>query len=134
MPNQRFAQEISDKFDELFSVKTEYEALDKLITQTSKKKETLLVVLKFPHLPLHNNAAELGARVQARKRDINLQTRNEKGTKAKDTFASIVQTAKKLQVNIYDYIYDRISERFQMPSLASLITLRSQKPMLANSS
>lgn len=126
-PAEKFAQMITDFFDKLFSVKTGYEALDKLIEQTSRKKEWMLTVLEFPYLPLHNNAAELGARVQARKRDISLQTRNEKGTKAKDTFATIVQTARKLQVNIYDYIYDRISGRFQMPSLASLIALKSQK-------
>ena len=78
-------------------------------------------MLKFPHIPLHNNPAELAVRTQARKRDIHLQTKNEKGTKAKDTFATIIQTAKKLKVNVYDYIFDRLTKRNQMPSLGSLI-------------
>ena len=124
-PDDVFAQNISDTFDTLFGTKTGYEALDKLIDQTRRKKELLLLVLKFPHLPLNNNPAELAARFQARKRDVNYQTRNDKGTRAKDTFASIVQTARKLKVNVYDYIYDRISKHFKMPSLACLIVQRS---------
>ena len=85
------------------------------------KKEALLVVLNYPFLPLHNNDAEGGAQHQARLRDIHLQTRNEKGTQAKDTFATIVKTGKKLQVNLLDYFYDRVTETFSMPSLADLI-------------
>jgi hypothetical protein len=55
-----------------------------------------LQVLELPQLPLHNNEAELGARVQARVRDVSFQTRSEKGTKIKDTFLTINQTAKKI--------------------------------------
>ena len=76
---------------------------------------------------MHNNSAELGARVQARVRDINLQTITENGTRSKDTFLTIVQTAKKLGVNIYDYIYDRISKKFERPSLATLILEQSSQ-------
>ena len=88
-------------------------------------KESLLLVLEFPFLPLHNNPAELGARVQARMRDINLHTISENGTKAKDTFATIVQTAKKLGVNIYNYFYDRVAEKFEMKALSDLIIEKS---------
>ena len=75
----------------------------------------------YTFLPLHNNPAELGARAQARMRDINLQTVSENGTKTKDTFATIVQTARKHSVNIYNYVYDRVTKKFEMPSLANLI-------------
>ena len=75
---------------------------------------------------LHNNPAELGVRAQARMRDINFHTMSENGTKAKDTFSTIVQTARKLGVNIYQYIYDRMSQEYKMPSLASIITDRSK--------
>jgi hypothetical protein len=37
-------------------------------------------VLRYPELPLHNNAAELAARSQARNRDVSLQTKSEAGT------------------------------------------------------
>ena len=73
---------------------------------------------------LHNNPAELGARVQARMRDINLQTISENGTRTKDTFATLVQTARKLGVNLFNYVYDRVTEKFEIPSLANLIVER----------
>jgi hypothetical protein len=67
----------------------------------------LLKVLVLPEVPLHNNVAELAARAKVRKRDVSFQTITEKGTKANDTFMTIVQTAKKLGVNTYQYICDR---------------------------
>ncbi len=123
-PTAKMKERLSREFDELFSRKTGYEDLDERIAKTLAKKKELLLVLEHPHIPLHNNPAELGARVQARKRDIHLQTKNEKGTEAKDTFATIVQTAIKLGVNVYDYFYDRISKNYKMPSLASLISAK----------
>ncbi len=115
------AQQLSEEFTQLFSTTTSYDVLDRRIATTLKKQGSLLLVLVYSFLPLHNNPAELGARVQARMRDINLQTISENGTKTKDTFATIVQTARKLGVNIYDYIYDRVSKAFNMTSLADLI-------------
>ena len=56
-------------------------------------------------------------------RDI--QTVTDKGTKANDTFMTIVQTAKKLGVSAYDYIFDRVSNKFEMLSLAQLIREKS---------
>ena len=100
-----------------------------------EKKNSLLLVLKYPLLPLHNNIAELGARTQKRKGDVSLQTKNKKGTAAKDTFMTIIQTAIKLSVNTYDYIYDRITRKFEMQSLAELITQSSlQTSVVYNSS
>ena len=120
-PSTTMAQQLTKEFDGLFSTKTGYEALDERIAKTLEKKKPLLLVLQFPWLPLNNNSAELGARVQARKRDIHLQTKNEKGTQGKDSFTTIVQTARKLGVNIHDYLYDRISNKFHLQSLAELI-------------
>jgi hypothetical protein len=128
-PTNELAKQLSEGFATLFSKETGYDALDKRIAMTLAKKEALLLVLKFPFLPLHNNPAESGARVQARMRDINLQTISKNGTRTKDTFATIVQTARKLGVNIYDYVYDRISEKYSMPSLESLI---AQQPRICH--
>ena len=124
-PSPAAADKLSTKFDELFSTNTCYIALNERIAKTLSKKESLLLVLKYPFLPLHNNPAELGARVQARMRDINLHTISENGTKTKDTFATIVQTAKKLGVNIFNYIYDRVAEKFEMTALSALIIEKS---------
>lgn len=112
---------LSLKFDELFSTITGYNDLDERIAKTKSQKESLLVVLEHPDVPLHNNPAELDARVQARRRDISFQTQNSKGTAAKDTFMSVVQTAIKLKVNVFAYIKDRISKTMEMASLSSII-------------
>src|SRR5660398_25324 len=82
--------------------------LVKYCSKTREKKKSLLMVLTMPAIPLHNNAAELAARAKVRKRDVSLQTVTDKGTKANDTFMTIVQTAKKLDVSACAYILDRV--------------------------
>ncbi len=126
-PSKKQAKRLSDEFDTLFTQTTGYDLLDDRLQKIHAKKDNLLLALKYPGLPLHNNPAELGARVQTRKGDVSLQTKNDKGTKAKDTMMTIVQTARKLGVNTLDYIHDRVSLNFKMPSLSSLIIVRSQE-------
>jgi len=120
-PTREFAVELSEEFDKIFSTVTNYKDLDERIRLSKEKKEELLMVLKYPEIPLHNNEAELGARVQVRKRDVSLQTRTQEGTKANDTFLTIIETAKKLFVNVYSYIHDKVSKRNSLPSLAETI-------------
>ena len=124
-PDSEVAKQLSTKFDQLFSTVTGYEQLDERISKTKENKEHLLKVLVLPEVPLHNNAAELAARAKVRKRDVSLQTITDEGTKANDTFMTIVQTAKKLRVSVYDYIFDRVSSKFEMPSPAQLIGEKS---------
>ena len=61
-------------------------------------------VLVLPEVPRNCYATEMAARTKVRKRDMNLQTITEDGTKADDTFMTIVQTAKKLGVSVYQCI------------------------------
>ena len=79
------------------------------------------MALAYPEIEIHNNPAELGARAQARKRDVSLQTINQAGAQAKDTMMTIVQTARKLGVSTYNYLYDRISKTNKMTALSELI-------------
>ncbi|MDD4451104.1 MAG: transposase [Sphaerochaeta sp.] len=124
-PSSEVAEQLSIDFDKLFSTKSGYEQLDDRISKTKENKENLLMVLTLPEIPLHNNAAELAARAKVRKRDVSLQYVTDEGTKANDTFMTIVQTAKKLGVSSYDYIFDRVSNRVEMPSLDQLIREKS---------
>jgi hypothetical protein len=126
-PSQENADKLSAEFDKLVSTETNYEALNELIKKTKEIKSELLLTLKYPEIPLHNNAAELGAREQVRKRDVSLHTMTEEGTKANDTFSTIVQTAKKLGVSAYAYFNDRMSKAFEIPSLAELIGKKAQE-------
>lgn len=124
-PTEESARKLNAEFKRLFSTKTGYENLDKQISATLNKITPLLLVLKYPNIPIHNNLAELMARRQARARDIHLHTMSEEGTQAKDTLATITGTAKKLSVNTFQYFYDRITRKFEMTSLAELIARRS---------
>jgi hypothetical protein len=119
-PSEQLAKTLAKQFDDLFSTVTGYQHLDDRIKKTKQKKDSLLLVLRYPELPLHNNTSELGARKQARYRDISFHTMNKKGTEAKDTFMTIIQTAKKLGLNTFKYLRDRISKK-QIPSLVEQI-------------
>jgi hypothetical protein len=112
-------------FGRLFGSRTNYGHLDLCINRTLGNKNHLLLVLDYPDLPLHNNAAELAARKVVRKRDISLHTWADRGTRLRDAFLSIIETARKQNVPIYDYINDRITGQHRMSSLAQLITANS---------
>ena len=120
-PNDAWAALLRLEFDELFSTRTGYDALDDRIAKTAAKKDELLTVLTAPDVPLHNNASELQARVSARRRDVSLHSRSVRGARSMDIFTTLVQTAKLLGVSAYAYLRDRISRRFELPSLATSI-------------
>lgn len=109
------------EFDELFSTVSGYDSLDERIATTLSKKDELLTILDQPEVPLHNNDSELGARVSARRRDVSLHSRSQRGARSMDIFTTLVQTCKKLGVSGYEYIRDRLSGRRELPSLAELI-------------
>lgn len=116
---------LETEFDDLFSNHTGYDALDQRIAKTKAKKDSLLLVLQYPELPLHNNASELGVRQRVRKRDVSFGPRSEDGVRAWDTFATLAETAKKLGVSFYHYLNDRISGTYQIQPLADLVSLRA---------
>jgi hypothetical protein len=120
-PTTEESARLETAFDELFSTCTGYAALDARIAKTQAKKTSLLMVLKYPQIPLHNNPAELDARQRVRKRDVSFGPRTQDGVRAWDTFMSLVATTRKLGISFYQYIHDRISKANQLPSLASLI-------------
>lgn len=116
---------LSREFDTLFSTVTGYDALDRRIAKTKAKKDKLLMVLRHPEIPLHNNPAELGARRRVRKRDVSFGPRTADGVAAWDTFMTLVATAKKLGISFYAYVYDRVAGVNALPRLADIIKQRS---------
>ena len=124
-PSQAEADALRVAFDDLFGQSSGYQQLDERLARTRAKKEALLMVLSHPEILLHNNPAELGARQRVRKRDVSLQARTTEGIRAWDTFQTLVGTANKLGVNVYQYFHDRIAQTNVLPSLAALIQERS---------
>lgn len=120
-PSEQQAAVLNQEFDNIFSTVTGYNDLDKRIAKTKAKKDRLLKVLKYPEIPLHNNPAELSARRRVRKRDISFGPRTQDGLAAWDTFMTLAATAKKLGVSFYAYVFDRVAEVHDLPSLAEII-------------
>ena len=124
-PSAIEAERLHADFDHLFGHTSGYQQLDERLSQTLAKKESLLMVLSHPEILLHNNPAELGARQRVRKRDVSLQACTLDGIRAWDTFQTLVETGKKLGVNLFQYFHDRISQVNVVPPLAALIQQRS---------
>ena len=120
-------------FDSLFATHTGYDDLDKRIAKTRDKKTSLLLVLKHPELPLNNNPAELAGRQRVRKRDVSFGPRTQDGRKAWDTFMTLAETTKKLDVSFYAYLRDRITGTHAIPPLAELVTKAAKELDLGQS-
>jgi hypothetical protein len=109
------------EFDFLFQQNEAYDLLNKEIGRTKANKTKLLMVLDYPNLPLHNNAAELAARRVVRKRDISLHTCSEWGTQVRDAMMSIIETAIKVGISAWEYIHDRIAKKYKMDPIAQTV-------------
>jgi len=124
-PDEKVKEELEKQFDELFSTKTGYAELDKRIALTKEKKEELLLVLKFPEIPLHNNPAELALREGVVKRKISNGTRSDDGKAAWENMMSIMDTCRKHGISLYDYIKDIFSGKREMTRLSTLIAQKA---------
>ena len=129
-PSNSLESALRLEFDELFSTRTGYAALDDRIAKTRAKQDELLTVLSEPSVPLHNNASELQARVSARRRDVSLHSRSVHGARSMDIITTLVQTCKLLGISSYAYLRDRLSQRFELPSLAQSIQAAAQNANL----
>ena len=124
-PSSASANLLRAEFERLFGTETGYQQLDERKRLTSAKIAELLLVLEHPELPLHNNPAELAARTMVQRRRISYGTQTDEGTKAWDTFLSLVSTTRKLGISFFEYVGDRLKETGKIPSLATLILERS---------
>ena len=124
-PDEEQATLLDEEFDRLFSTETGYDELDARIQKTKAQKEELLVVLKHPEIPLHNNLSEGGAKIEKRRQDVSFQTITLEGTRSKDTMMSIVETCKKLGISAYKFIHDRMKGTNIFPSLAEMIKAKA---------
>jgi hypothetical protein len=132
-PTPEESTRLEKEFDWLFSTRTGYDHLDARIAKTRGKKASLLMVLRYPEIPLHNNPVELEARQRVRKRDVSFGPRTQDGVNAWDTFQSLAATTKKLGISFHQYVHDRISRAHQIPSLATLIDDRARELKLGTS-
>jgi hypothetical protein len=124
-PTPAAATRLERRFDTLFSRTTGFALLDHRLALTRDKKEELLLVLRHPELPLHNNPAELAARRRVRKRDVSFGPRSAAGTTAWDTFMTLAATTRQLGISFFAYLQDRLHQAGRIPPLADLIRERA---------
>jgi Transposase IS66 family len=124
-PSLAQSQALELEFRVLFEEKSGYQQLDERKALTRAKASELLLVLHHPELPLHNNAAELGARTMVQRRNISYATQTSEGTKAWDIFMSLVATTRKLEISFYEYLQDRFSQLGKISFLGAIIREKS---------
>jgi Transposase IS66 family len=125
-PSAEARDRLRTEFATLFGQRTGYDALDDRIAKTWANTDLLLGVLSHPEIPLHNNAMELAARRRVRKRDVSFGPQSDAGARAWDTFQTIIATAAKQGVRLYDYLLKRRTDPEITPSLADRIRERSR--------
>ena len=88
-PNKADKKYLDGRFDKIFTQSTASATLNLALTRIYNNKSELLMVLDWPDIPLHNNAAENAIREYVKKRKISGGTRSETGRRCRDTFTSL---------------------------------------------
>ncbi len=84
-------------------------------------------MLQFYRLQQPDSILKHALRRRMRKRDVSFGPRTETGKRAWDTFMILAETTRKLGVNFYAYLRDRITAANAIPPLAELIGSAAQK-------
>jgi hypothetical protein len=127
-PTEEERSRLEARFDEIFTQKTKSASLNAALKRIYKNKSELLLVLKRPDIPLHNNSAENAIREYVKKRKISGSTRSDNGRRCRDTFTSLKKTCRKLGVSFWKYLHDRICGCTQIPKLSDLVREHSLNP------
>jgi hypothetical protein len=133
-PAQAMAAVLEKQFDELVAQRTEYPSIDSVLKGMEADRAKLLQVLERPEVPLHNNLSEGHIRDYVKKRKISGSTRSELGRQARDTFASLKKTCRRLGVNFWEYVQDRVRGLGQIPQLADQIRQKAEETAARNAS
>jgi hypothetical protein len=112
---------LGTQFDDLVARRTDYPSIDSVLKAMAADRAKLLLVLDRPEVPLHNNLSEGHIRDYVKKRKISGSTRSESGRRARDTFASLKKTCRRLGVKFWAYLQDRVCGVGQIPRLADQI-------------
>jgi hypothetical protein len=113
------------RFVALVGQQTGFPSIDGVLREMRDHQADLLRVLERPEVPLHNNTEESDIRDYVKKRKISGSTRSAAGRRARDTFASLKKTGRKLGIKFWDYLQDRIRGLNQIPRMAELIRQRA---------
>jgi len=120
-PDETQKHDLEDRFNNIFTRKTGFATLDIALKRIYRNKSELLLVLKRPDVPLHNNLSERDIREYVKRRKVSGSTRSETGKKCRDTFTSLKKTCRKLGISFWPYLIDRIEYQNKYPPLAQIM-------------
>jgi hypothetical protein len=107
-PRPRRAAALRARFDRIFTRRTGYVVLDRLLARLHRRKAELLRVLERPAIPLHTNASENGIRACVTKRKVSGGTVSEAGRTARDVLLGLMKACRKLGLSFYRCLGDRL--------------------------
>jgi hypothetical protein len=125
-PTRRRRTQLRARFDRIFTRRTGFATLDRLLGRLRANKAELLRVLERPEIPLHTNGSENDIRAQVIRRKISAGTRSDRGRDCRDAFLGLSKTCRKLGVSFWSYLGDRlgIADAPAVPRLADLVSDR----------
>ena len=115
------------RFDAICVERTGFPSIDGVLKEMREHRADLLRVLERPEIPLHNNLSEGHIGDYVKKRKISGSTRSESGRRARDTFASLKKTCRRLGVNFLAYLRDRVRGLGQIVRLEELIRQKGEE-------
>jgi hypothetical protein len=118
------------RFDRIFTRKTGFVTLDRLLVRLHANKSELLKVLDRPEIPLHTNGSENDIRCQVTKRKISGGTRSDAGRDCRDAFLGLSKTCAKLGIAFWDYLGARLAVpgSTTIPLLSEIVRARAAQP------
>src|SRR4051794_6731045 len=119
--------DLEARFDALCARRTGFPSIDGVLKGMHAHRGALLRVLDRPAVPLHTNLSEGHLRDYVKKRKISGSTRSELGRAARDTFASLKKTCRRLGGDFLAYLQDRVRGAGQLPRLGVLIRQRAEE-------
>ena len=114
------------RFDRIFTRKTGFVTLDRLLARLHANKHELLMVLDRPEIPLHTNGSENDVRCQVTKRKVSGGTRSDTGRDCRDAFLGLSKTCAKLGFAFWDYLGSRLAvpNQPEVPYLPAIVRHR----------
>ncbi len=129
-PTRPRRRALERRFDRIFTTRTGFATLDRLLERLHANRDELLAALERPDIPLHTNTSENDIRCQVIKRKISGGTRSEAGRDCRDAFLGLMKTCAKLEITFWNYLGDRLRVP-GTPPIPYLPGLVSQPPALA---
>jgi hypothetical protein len=117
---------LSAEFDLIFTRKTGFVTLDRLLARLHGNKSELLMALERPEIPLNTNGSENDIRSHVTKRKISGGTRSDAGRDCRDAFLGLAKTCAKLGIAFWDYLGARLAIPGQpeIPDLPAIVRHR----------